>query len=71
MGWTNSVPIFHDDITFILQAKILHVTIPYIDDVPIKGLMTMYQKVDEFYKTIPVIIYTPHKPRNAPRTSIM
>jgi hypothetical protein len=53
MGWTNSVPIFHDDVTFILQAEIPHVTIPYIDDVPIKGLMTMYQKVDNSYKTIP------------------
>jgi hypothetical protein len=53
MGWTNSVPIFHDDVTFILQAEIPHITIPYIDDVPIKGLMTMYQNVDDSYKTIP------------------
>jgi hypothetical protein len=43
MGWTNSVPIFHDDVTFIiLQAEIPHVTIPYIDDVPIKGPTTTY-----------------------------
>jgi hypothetical protein len=34
MGWTNSVPIFHDDVTYILQPKIPHLTIPYIDDVP-------------------------------------
>jgi hypothetical protein len=53
MGWTNSVPIFHDDVTFILQAEIPHVTIAYIDDVPIKGLTTMYQKVDNSYETIP------------------
>jgi hypothetical protein len=53
MGWTNSVPIFCNDVTFILQAKIPHVTIPYIDDMPIKGLMTMYQKVNDSYKTIP------------------
>lgn len=33
MGWTNSVPIFHDDVTKILEPEILHVTIPYIDDV--------------------------------------
>ena len=26
MGWTNSVPIFHDDITHILQPEIPHVT---------------------------------------------
>jgi hypothetical protein len=28
MGWTNSIPIFHDNVTFILQAEILHVTTP-------------------------------------------
>jgi hypothetical protein len=47
MGWTNSIPIFHDDVTFILQAEIPHVTIPDIGDVPIKGPMTMYRKVDD------------------------
>jgi hypothetical protein len=52
MGWTNSIPIFHDDITFILQAEIPHVTIPYINDMPIKGLTTMYQKFDDSYETI-------------------
>ena len=34
MGWTNSVPIFHDDVTHILQEEIPEYTIPYIDDVP-------------------------------------
>jgi hypothetical protein len=53
MGWTNSVPIFHDDVTFILQAEIPHVTIPYIDEVPVKGPTTMYRKVDDTYETIP------------------
>jgi hypothetical protein len=53
MGWTNSVPIFHDNVTFILQAEIPHVTIPYIDDIPIKGPTTTYQKVDDSYETIP------------------
>ena len=37
MGWTNSVPIFHDDVTFILQAETPQVTIPYIDDIPVRG----------------------------------
>ncbi|KAF9796716.1 hypothetical protein IEO21_10966 [Rhodonia placenta] len=37
MGWTNSVPIFHDDVTYILQPEIPHVTVPYVDDVPVKG----------------------------------
>jgi hypothetical protein len=53
MGWTNLVLIFHNDVTFILQAGTPHVTIPYINDVPIKGLMTMYQKVNDSYETIP------------------
>jgi hypothetical protein len=53
MGWTNSVPIFHDDVTFILQAEISHVTILYINNVPIKGLMTIYQTVNNSYETIP------------------
>jgi hypothetical protein len=35
MGWMNSVPIFHDDVTFILQPEIPNITIPYIDDMPI------------------------------------
>ena len=42
MGWTNSVPIFHDDVTHILQDEIPHVTIPYIDDVPVRGPATRY-----------------------------
>src|SRR5436190_4855479 len=42
MGWTNSVPIFHDDVTFILQPEIPHITIPFIDDVPVKGPATRY-----------------------------
>jgi hypothetical protein len=53
MGWNNSVPIFHNDVTIILQAEIPHVTILYIDDVPIKGPTTMYRKVDDSYETIP------------------
>ena len=40
MGWTNSVPIFHDDVTHILQPEIHHVTQPYIDDVPVRGPAT-------------------------------
>ena len=52
MGWTNSVPIFHDDVTFILQPEIPHVTIPYIDDVPLKGPPTRYIQADGSYETI-------------------
>jgi hypothetical protein len=42
MGWTNSVPIFHDDVTYILRPEIPHVTQPYIDDVPVRGPPTRY-----------------------------
>ena len=42
MGWTNSVPIFHGDVTYILQPEIPHVTQPYIDDVPVRGPKTRY-----------------------------
>lgn len=52
-GWTNSVPIFHDDVTFILRDEIPHVTIPYIDDVPIRGPGSRYQAKDGTYETIP------------------
>jgi len=52
MGWTNSVPIFHDDVTYILQDEIPEVTIPYIDDVPIKGPKSRYIKNDGTCETI-------------------
>jgi hypothetical protein len=53
MGWTNSVPIFHNNVTFILQPKIPNFTIPYIDDVPVKGLQLRYELKDGTYETIP------------------
>jgi hypothetical protein len=53
MGWTNLVPIFHDDVTYILQAEIPHTTIPYIDDVPIRGPATRYVLPDGSYETHP------------------
>ena len=53
MGWTNSVPIFHDDVTYILQPEIPHVTQPYIDDVPVKGPPTRYIKDNGEPETIP------------------
>ena len=51
-GWTNSVPIVHDDVTFILRDEIPHVTIPYIDDVPIRGPGSRYQDKDGKFQTI-------------------
>ena len=53
MGWTNSVPIFHDNVTFILQAETPHVTIPYIDDVPIRGPASKYILPSGEPETIP------------------
>lgn len=53
MGWTNSVPIFHDDVTTILQPEIPKFTEPFIDDVPIKGPKSRYQDKDGTYETIP------------------
>jgi hypothetical protein len=52
MGWTNSVPIFHDDVTYILQPEIPDTTIPFIDDVPIRGPATRYINDDGAYETI-------------------
>src|SRR5580698_5322739 len=53
MGWTNSVPIYHDDVTYILQDEIPHVTQPYVDDVPIKGPRNRYELEGRGYETIP------------------
>jgi hypothetical protein len=53
MGWTNSVPIFHDDVTYILQSEIPDTTIPYINDVPIRGPATRYIQANGSYETIP------------------
>lgn len=52
MGWTNSVPIFHDNVAYILQDKIPDVTVPYIDNVPIKGPASDYQNEEGEYETI-------------------
>jgi hypothetical protein len=53
MGWTNSVLIFHNDVTFILQPEIPKVTVPYIDDVPIRGPATRYIQADGTKERIP------------------
>ena len=42
MGWANSVPIFHDDVTHILRPEIPKVTEPFLDDVPVRGPATRY-----------------------------
>jgi hypothetical protein len=53
MGWTNSVLIFHDDVTCILQPEIPHVMVPYIDDVPIHSSAERYVLEDGTEERIP------------------
>ena len=52
MGWTNSVPIFHDDVTYILKEEMPEFTKPYIDDVPIRGPATRYELEDGGYEVM-------------------
>src|SRR6266403_1702795 len=51
-GWTNAGAIFHEDVTFILEPEIPHVTWPYMDDCSIKGPATHYETSDGSYDTI-------------------
>ena len=53
MSWTNAVPIFHDDVTHILQVEVPQYTIPYIDNIPIRGPAMTYQAPDSAFETIP------------------
>jgi hypothetical protein len=53
MGYTNSVQIQQGDITFILQEEIPHITVPFIDDIPIKGPISRYMGIHGRYETIP------------------
>ena len=53
MGWTNAVPIFHDDVTHILQPEVPKYTTPYIDYVPIHSPASTYQDDDGAFETIP------------------
>jgi len=53
MGWTNSVPIFHEDVVTILRLEIPEITSPYIDDVPVRGPATRYEVSPGVYETIP------------------
>ena len=52
-GWTGVVPIFHGDVTFILEPEILDPTQPYVDNTCIKGPLTHYETKDGGFETIP------------------
>ncbi|KAJ2934659.1 hypothetical protein H1R20_g2456, partial [Candolleomyces eurysporus] len=53
MGYTNSQQVQHGDLTFLLQDEIPHVTLPFVDDVPVKGPPTRYELPGGGYETIP------------------
>ena len=52
MGWTNAVPVFHDDVMHILQLEVPQLTIPYIDDVPVHRPATTYQNGNGVFEII-------------------
>ena len=52
-GWTNTVAIFHEDVTFILESEIPHVAWPFVDDCSIKGPALHYETEDSGYEVIP------------------
>ena len=53
MGYTNSMQILHNDVAFILQDEIPHVTNPFADDCPGLGPRTRYELPDGNYETLP------------------
>ena len=56
MGYTNAIQIYQADMSFILQEGILHYTMPFIDDLPVKSGMSRYQSEDGSYETIKRIL---------------
>jgi hypothetical protein len=53
IGHTNSVQIMQGDINYILRDEIPLFTVPFIDDVAVKGPVTRYENADGTYETIP------------------
>jgi hypothetical protein len=53
MGHTNSVQIMQGDINYILRDEIPLFTVPFIDDVAVKGPVTHYENANGTYETIP------------------
>jgi len=51
MGWSNSVSVFQGHVTFILQDEI-EIAPPFLDDIPILGPKTRYERTDGTYETI-------------------
>jgi hypothetical protein len=53
MGYTNSMQIMQGDVTHTLQEEIPKYTIPFVDDVPVKGPPSRYLLPDGTFETIP------------------
>jgi hypothetical protein len=53
MGYTNSPQILHGDTTYILRDEIPHVTMPFVDDIAVKGPRSRYELPGGGYETIP------------------
>ena len=53
MGWTNSPAVLQGDVTHMLRPEIPHKTLPFIDDINIKGPNSRYELPDGTYETIP------------------
>jgi hypothetical protein len=53
MSHTNSVQIMQGDINYILRDEIPLFTVPFIDDVAMKGPVTHYENADGTYENIP------------------
>lgn len=52
MGYTNSMQIQYGDTTFLFQDKIPHITMPFVDNIPVKGPLSRYELPNGSYKTI-------------------
>ncbi|ESK81933.1 gag-pol polyprotein [Moniliophthora roreri MCA 2997] len=50
MGWTNLVPIFHNDVCCIFRDEIPEITMPYVDDVLARGPASQYKLEDGLYQ---------------------
>jgi len=52
-GWMSSVPIFHGDLSFILELEIPHVAKPFVNDCGMRGPATRYETADGGFEVIP------------------
>ena len=52
-GSTNTVAIFHGDVTFILEPEIPNIAKPFLDDMVVKGPPSRYETPEGRFETIP------------------